>query len=158
EDSAVAYGLANACDNATVEMFHPPATGNYAGDDGYVQIVVRMDVQQYFIRAIYSGPWSVAASATAGIELEGGHYALITLKRTTTPGIYLNGNTGIVITGDEASAMSNTNIHSNGVPSFTTTGYIDAHTTIAVGGGAWNPPNRRRENQPQIDNPLQDVS
>lgn len=152
--SALAYAQANAGAGATVDILRPPATGAYAGDNRYIQIVVRQDVQRYFLGAIYNGPWRVSASATAGVETEPADYALLTLNRATTPGIYLNGNTGIVITGGQASAMSNTNIYSNGVPTFTTPGFIDAHTTITSGGGTWNPAARIRNGQPQVDDPL----
>ncbi|HUG14822.1 MAG TPA: pilus assembly protein TadG-related protein [Thermomicrobiales bacterium] len=152
--SGQTYAAANAAPGAAVQVLRPPATGAYAGNNDYIQVVVTQDVQQFFVGALYTGAWNVTASATAGVETEPANYALITLERNATPGIYLNGTTGIVITGDEASAMANTNIHSNGVTSFTTTGTIDANTTIAVGGGAWNPAGRIRENQPQIDDPL----
>jgi Flp pilus assembly protein TadG len=156
--SAQAYATFNAGPGATVQVVRPPASGIYAGDNRYIQVTVTRDVRRFFVGAVYNGPWRVTSSAVAGIEQQGENYALITLNRSRTPGIYLNGNTGIVITGNNASAMSNTNIASNGTPSFTTTGYIDAASTIAVGGGAWNPANRIRRNQPQIDDPLAGVS
>lgn len=152
--SAQSYAQANAGAGATVQVLSPPASGNFAGNAQYVQVIVNLDVRRFFVGAIYPGPWRVSASATAGIQPQPADYALVTLNRNSTPGIYLNGNTGIAITGGQASAMSNTNIHSNGVPSFTTPGTIEAGSTIAVGGGTWNPPNRIRPNQPQIDDPL----
>jgi hypothetical protein len=99
-----------------------------------VKVTVTKTVSRFFIGAVYSGSWSVSASATAGIDTTPGDYALITLSKTANPDIYMNGNTTIKLKGNKASAMANTNINGNG--KFNVDGSIDAHGAISGAGTA----------------------
>jgi Flp pilus assembly protein TadG len=135
-----------------VDVSWPPATGTYSGDDKYVQVTLSKEVRKFFVGAVYGGDWKVSASATAGIEKEPANYALIALSEDNPPGIHLNGNTGIDVSGDNGSAMSNTTITSTGTASFTTDGSIDANGSIQTAGGTWS--DEIRPNSPIVDDPL----
>lgn len=141
------YAALNAGNGATVSAV---ATGGPIPGRKYVRVTVTKDVDRFFLGAIYTGPWRVQATALAGVETEPADYALITLNKSSEPGIYMNGNTGIRLTGGRASAMSNTNIRGSSNTSFTAPGTIDANGTIQSGRG-WTPVT---PNMPQIDDPL----
>jgi Flp pilus assembly protein TadG len=153
-NSARTYATVNAGADANVQVLRPPTSGAYAGNSDYIQVVVRREVRRFFVGAVYSGSWEVTATAVAGIEQQPGNYALITLSRNREPGIYINGNSGILVSGTDASAMSNTNIASNGTASFFTVDRLDANGTIQAANGLWTPPARRHPGTPQIDDPL----
>lgn len=156
------YAQQNTTNSASVTVSYPPASGNYQGNALYVQVSVTRPVTQFFVGAIYTGAWQVSATATAGVELQPADYALITLKKDAKPGIYQNGNTGIVITNGpgqsgEASAMSNGDIRGANNTTFTTPGYIDANGDIQE-SGVTNPSGRIREGQAYIEDPLKDMT
>jgi len=151
--SAQAYGALNAnVTAADVEVNHPPESGPYANDDQYIQVTIKKNVEKYFLGALYSGDWTVEASAIAGIEPAGANYALITLDRTENPGIYMNGNTTLRITGDHASAYGSTDVDGNG--KLHVTGSVDSHGDISGVGTA---PDGIHENMPYIDDPMENV-
>lgn len=151
------YGAFNAgVATSGVTVSRPPTSGPYAGNNNYIQVTVAKNVTRFFLGAVYTGPWSVSATATAGVETVPGNYALIALERTATHGIYLNGNTGIIINNNSGSAMSNSNIHGLPNSNFDVAGTIDANSTIQSGSG-WSAPGGIRPNQPEIDDPLASV-
>jgi hypothetical protein len=156
--SAQAYGAENADVPAgNVIANWPPDTGEYAGNSEYVQVTITKDVDKFFVGAVYSGDdWGVEASAVAGVELVPANYALVALEEDEEdePGIKMNGNSGIVILGDEASAMSNTNITGVGTSDFIVTGSIDASTGINQSNGNWTAPKGIRNGQPKFKDPL----
>lgn len=154
QTSGSSYATQNAGAGSSAVVSWPPATGEYSGDEKYVQVSVTKNVQKFFVGAVYDGDWSVSASATAGIEKEPADYALVTLDTSAEPGIYMNGNTGIVLTGGDASAISNTNIQGGSNTTFTAPGTIDANGAISSGGG-WTD---TRPGQPQIEDPLEWMS
>jgi hypothetical protein len=82
----------------------------------------------------------------AAVEPIEADYALITLDENTTPGIYMNGTTGIVITGDNGSAVSNSTIQGGNNTTFTVDGAIHASGTIS-GGSNWQAPQGVRGNR-----------
>lgn len=152
----VAAARAYASENAgvaagDVTVNWPPTSGSHSGDDDYVQVSVEKDVQKYFLGAIYSGTWSVTASAVAAIEDDPANYALIALE---APGIDIPGNAYVDITGEGASAMSNDAITSSGVSNgFTVGGSIDANGTIEENSG-WVAPRGFNEDMRTIDDPI----
>jgi Flp pilus assembly protein TadG len=148
------YGAFNAgVATGNVAVSRPPATGAYAGNNSYVQVTITKDVTRFFVGAIYTGNWSVSASATAGIETNPGNYALIALERNATDGIYLNGTVGIGISLNGGSAMANSNIRGSNNTDFDTAGTIDANSTIQQGSG-WSAPGGIHPNTPEVDDPL----
>ena len=148
------YGSFNAGVAASdVTVSRPPTSGDYAGNNNYIQVTVTKNVTRFFVGAIYAGPWSVSATATAGVETNPGNYALITLEPTATDGIYMNGNTGIIITDNNGSAMSNSNIRGSSNTNFNVAGTIDANSTISSVSG-WVAPGGIHPNFPEITDPL----
>jgi Flp pilus assembly protein TadG len=148
------YGSFNAVvATGNVTVSRPPTSGAYAGNNNYIQVTITKDVTRYFVGAVYSGAWSVSATATAGIETNPGNYALITLEPTATDGIYMNGNTGIIITNNSGSAMSNSNIRGSNNTNFNVAGTIDANSTISSVSG-WVAPGGIHPNFPEITDPL----
>ncbi|HEX5166846.1 MAG TPA: pilus assembly protein TadG-related protein [Thermomicrobiales bacterium] len=151
--AAKAYGADNADvsqDNVTVSW--PPASGEHAGDNQYVQVTVTKDVEKFFVGALYTGDWKVSASAVAGIEPQGANYALITLDRTHNPGIYMNGTTTIRLIGDHASAYGSTDVDGNG--KLYVDGAVDSHGSVSGVGSA---PDGIHTNMPYIPDPLDGV-
>ncbi|MEX1158278.1 MAG: pilus assembly protein TadG-related protein [Thermomicrobiales bacterium] len=152
-----AAGVAYASDNADVPdegvvVNWPPSSGDFAGDNRYVEVQVTADVDKFFVGAVYSGDWEVDASAVAGVELLGANYALITLDRDDDPGIYMNGNSTLTLTGDHASAYGSTDVDGNG--NLVVTGSVDSHGDISGVGTA---PDGIHPNIPYIPDPMAGV-
>jgi len=155
QDAATAYGQLNAGLSAVVDASNPPLTGDYStvvDKDDYVQVTITKDVDKYFVGALYTGNWSVSASAVAGVEKEPGNYALVTLDKNSSPGIYMNGNTTIVVTGNQASVYASTAVNGNG--NLDVTGSIDSYGSVS---GAGNAPNGVNEEMPYIPDPMAGV-
>lgn len=152
--AAESYATQNAGAGATV-VVNPNATGPGTADR-YVEVTVTIEVQQFFLGAIYTGDWTASASAMAALEGVDGNYALITLDPNRTPGMYLNGNTGIVITGNEGGAASNSTIH--GLPNtrFTADGVIHAFGNIQAGNN-WSAQDIVANRQRLVPDPLLNV-
>jgi hypothetical protein len=150
-----AAGIAYASDNAgvpdeSVVVNWPPTGGDFAGDDRYVEVLVTAAVDKFFVGAVYSGDWEVAASAVAGVETRPADYGLIALN---DPGILLTGNADLSVTNG-GSAMSNDDIDRNGAPNtFVTAGTIDASGSIDAGPG-WSAVDGIREGQPEVPDPI----
>lgn len=151
--SGQAYGADNAeVPTGNILVNWPPTSGAYAGNDKYVQVTINKDVDKFFVGALYSGEWEVGASAVAGIEPEVANYALITLDKSKSPGIYMNGNTSITLTGDRASAYGSTDVDGNG--NLDVTGSVDSHGSV---NGVGSAPDGIRTNMPYIPDPMADV-
>lgn len=129
--AAEAYAEENAGVDATV-VVDPNATGPGDGDR-YVEVTVTVEVQQFFLGAVYQGDWNASATAIAAVEGVDGNYALITLDPDADPGIYMNGNTGIIITGNQGGAASNSTMHGNNNTTFQVEGVLHAFGSIQAG-------------------------
>jgi Flp pilus assembly protein TadG len=133
--AAELYATENAGDDATVTV-NPNAAGPGTAER-YVEVTVTIDVQRFFLGAVYQGDWSTTATAMAAVEGIEGNYALITLDENAIPGIYLNGTTGIIISGNEGGAASNSTIHGLSNSTFNVDGVIHAFGSIQQGSN-WN--------------------
>jgi hypothetical protein len=130
--SAIAYATENAGVASGDVTVDDDADG--PGDaERYIEVTITKDVQKFFVGAIYPGAWTTTATAMAAVEDVDGNYALITLDPDATPGVYLNGNTGIVISGDDGGAASNSTMHGNNNTTFQAEGVIHAFGTIQPG-------------------------
>ncbi len=134
------YGALNAgVAESTVDV-DPDAAGPSGGDgERYVEVTITKSVQKFFLGAIYPGSWTVTAAAMAAVEPVDADYALITLDKSEIPGIYMNGNTGIVISGDGGGAASNTTIQGGSNTTFDVEGAIHAYGEI-TGSSGWDAP------------------
>jgi hypothetical protein len=116
--------------------------------DGEVTVDLTMDVQRFFLGALYTGPWEVGAHAVAEVtDKADARYILIALD---PPGIYVNGS--MTLTAKNGSIISNDVITSSGESNVVTSdGFIDAVGTIQEASG-WQAPWGIRENRaPAID-------
>jgi hypothetical protein len=125
------YGAINAGttqDDVEVDP-DPDGTG-----DEFVRVTVTRDVQPFFLRMIYGGPWNVTASALAGIVPIHRPYALLALQcgPSDSAGIYINGSGTVNV--NQGSIMSNCRIDRSGESSVVTAGgSIDAYGPINAG-------------------------
>jgi len=150
--SGTDYAMLNAeVDADSVTVNWPPATGQFAGDDDYVELIIVKDVERFFLGAVYTGDWSVTARAVAGVENDPANYALLALQ---APGIHIPGNARVILNGAGASAKSNSNITRSGVANdFVTQGTIDANGTINSHAG-WVAPRGINPGLPVSDDPI----
>lgn len=150
-----AYGALNAnVAESAVDVDDDAPAPNGGNGERYVKVTITKDVQKLFLGAVYQGDWTVSASAVAAVEPVAANYALVTLDKNKAPGIYMNGNTGIVITEDEASAASNTTISGSNNTNFTVSGSIDAFGNIS-GSSGWTAPNGVRSNRNRyVEDPI----
>jgi len=104
--------------------------------DGAVTVELQMDVQRYFLGAIYNGPWGVEARAVARItDQADANYILIALDK---PGLYVNGS--MSVRAVNGSIISNADITSSGEANIIVTdGFIDAAGTVQERSG-WQAP------------------
>ncbi len=95
--------------------------------NGTVEVDVSMQVNRFFLGAIYTGPWEVGAHAVAETsDKSDSQYALIALD---PPGINVNGDMSVEVSG--GGIISNENISTNGSStSISTDGFLDAVGTI----------------------------
>ena len=78
----------------------PPATGPYAGNSNYVEVILTVPVQSLFIQ-ILGGPGSndVTARAVAGFEAVAAGEGVMVLNRAATPGLSVSGGGRIRVNG-----------------------------------------------------------
>lgn len=106
------YGAINAdVDEGDVKVNQPPVSGEYAGDDGYIQVTITKDVQRFFLGAVYDGDWQVSASAVALVQNEGLNAALLALDPDDGD---INATGNAQITVEDGSIVSNYNIDATG--------------------------------------------
>jgi hypothetical protein len=130
--AAIAYATSNAgVTAADVSVQWPPLTGEFAGDENYVQVIVDKDVDRFFIGAVYNGDWAVSASAVAGLEPEGFDAALLALN-SNAGGIDTSGSTQIRVIG--GSVVSNYHIKTSGSTSIVADEYVVANDGFKTSG------------------------
>jgi hypothetical protein len=61
-------GFTAGVDSVTVTVNRPPAAGYYAGNTGYVEVIVRRPTPTYFIRVVGRNSMNVAARGVAGMS------------------------------------------------------------------------------------------
>lgn len=140
--------------DAIVTVNHPPVSGEFAGDDDYLQVTVTKDVTRFFVGLLYTGDWEVEASAVAGIAPQDANAALLALN-SDSGGIETHGSTRIdVING---SIVSNYNIDTNGSTRLTSDewiwandGFDESGSSVLDGDLGENP------NAPEVPDPLLD--
>lgn len=158
---ALAYAAQHGYDNDgvddTVQVSVPPASGGYQGNSQYVRVTVRRQVELSFIRLVYEGASDVSATATAGVELSTGPYAIISLETScATTGLETHGNNdrlqaingGIMVNSCHPSRA----MRSNGNGAFPT---ISGHPINVVGGYS-GPPGAYSETPQRVPVPLPD--
>jgi Flp pilus assembly protein TadG len=143
------YAEQNAGTGSVATVEAPPTSGKYANNTKYVRVTVTKPVREFFVGAVYTGPWQVTAEAVAGIEPVKKAYALLALN---CPGITINGTVQVTITN--GSAMSNCDIlASGGSNRFHADGSIDAKGVIN-GNSGWSAGEGIHGGQPNVPDPL----
>lgn len=154
ESSATDYAIENAgVGSDDVDFQSPPASGHYAGESDYFQVTVRKDVQRFFLGAVYTGDWSVEASAVAGVETEGWATGLIALN-PDGGGIQTSGSSTITVDG--ASVISNWKIQTSGYTIVNAGQAISANDGFVKSGTTiFNAPTQN-DGAPEVPDPLLD--
>jgi hypothetical protein len=75
------YGNGN-CNNDEVEVYVPPISGPYAGQDGFVEVIVTRTDNTFFLRVLGVEDATVKARAVGGSVPRKRNYALIVLNPT----------------------------------------------------------------------------
>src|SRR5271168_4478578 len=97
-------GFTNGANSATITVNNPPATGNFAGNSNYVEVIIAQPETTYFLRALGYSSLTVSTRAVSGISNSAGCiYALDPgaqnalsasngVNITSTCGIYVDSN------------------------------------------------------------------
>ncbi len=134
--AALDYAKRNGYDDDgltnTVTVNIPPTSGAYAGNAGYAEIVVSVNVKTAFIRILGSSyaTQSVRARAVGGIVAPPKDYALIALAKTGSPTMSLTGNAQVEV--ENAGIL----VNSIGTPALTTTSNASIEGSVDVAGTA----------------------
>ncbi|MGH9175981.1 MAG: DUF7305 domain-containing protein, partial [Vicinamibacterales bacterium] len=135
-------------DPGNVAVYAPPISGAYAGQSGYVQVVVQKDVQKFFVGAIYGGDWRVTASAVAGIEQDPRPYALLVLEDP----LDLRGTVSLIV--NDGSIHVNDDVTRSGISNVVDVdGTLSATGTIEV-NESWQTGGIRPNIQDPVPDPL----
>lgn len=156
-DYVVDYnGFDGAGDVASVAYPAVPAPPSpYLAAD-CVYVGVERQVTEFFVGAIYSGEWEVAAEAWACAKDKPEPYALIALD-PDGDGIKSGGNSDLTIVG--GGAMSNTDADICGTASWISAdGPLDAYGNVTICAGSNVDANPIRSNSPSIDDPLAEIT
>jgi hypothetical protein len=101
---------ANPGSTLDVEVYHPPISGPYAGDDEYYQVFITEVVAKIFSQFVYDGPEKFTVEAVTrykGITDLSGGKALYAVGNEVCPGIVFNGGSETYITGGGIYSNSN---------------------------------------------------
>ncbi len=95
--AASTNGFANDGTNSVVTVNIPPTAGSFAGQAGYVEVVVQSNLKGSFSAVFTSGPLKVQARAVArgGVKMIG----LLALKTSGSDAVSLSGNASISVVG-----------------------------------------------------------
>lgn len=93
-----------------ITLNHPPASGPYAGDNAYFQVIIQATVDQVFGQFIRPGPYDITVESVAhaaASESPSGPNAIVAMGEDICPGIVFNG--GTVTSVDGGNIFSNSN-------------------------------------------------
>lgn len=101
-NAAAASGFANNGVDNWVVVNHPPLSGEYAGDDEYIQVIIRNQTDPSFLQVVFSGDMTNQVEAIARARpAEGGTLygdnAIVTLKPTGKSVFDIGGNSYLEI-------------------------------------------------------------
>src|SRR5215218_577012 len=112
-DDAARNGFRNGTDDISVNVYHPPQTGPRAGNDSFVEVVVRQQRPTWFMRAVGVNNAEIVARAVAGPigESSACVYALNRDSSSTNNGVFVNGSVNATV---GCGVYSNSNFRSVG--------------------------------------------
>jgi len=119
----------------TIKVNKPPLNGAFAGDPGYVEVLVTSVAQSHFISAVLGEEVTVAARAVGG-PTQAGEYCIVALDQTANDALNIAGTADVTA---ECGAVSNSssssaiNIQGNAT---LTAGSAQAYGDISISGNA----------------------
>lgn len=134
--AALDYASRNGYDNDgttnTVTVNVPPQSGAYAGDTGYAEVIVSVNVRTAFVRILGTSYTTreVHARAVGGIVAPPKSYAIIALAKTGSPTFSLTGNAQVEV--ENAGIL----VASTGTPALTSTSQTQIEGSVDVVGTA----------------------
>jgi hypothetical protein len=149
--SATALSIVSSCSNlgtAQVQVNCPPTLGSFAGNSQYVEVIVTVPVDTYFIQVLSNQSTQVVnARAVAGVESVAPHELITCLAPYAAPGLTINGITlsvaGPIAVNSQGSGVDQNNASINyGLASPAVTlpnGGTVCSTNLRVVGGVANP-------------------
>lgn len=116
--TATAYAQTfNNLAGATVTTHIPPASGPYAGNPQYVEVVVTYPVATFFIQVLGVNPHQqVQARAVAGYEATSPPWGVAALDPNAVPGLALTGGSRVKVTGGVVVNSQGAGFDQNGNP------------------------------------------
>jgi len=124
----------NYTDSTLADIHTPPATGPYAGVEGYIEVVARKRVKTWFLRFSFFGePYvEVKARAVAGAEAFLPEDGVIALNPTATPGLSVGGSAALKVNGRIVVNSEGGGVDEYGMP------VNNGSNGVAISGGATN--------------------
>lgn len=103
-NAAVVSGFDNDGVQNWVEVHHPPLSGEYAGNNEYIQVIIRNQTDPSFLQAVFSGDVTSEVEAIARAKPADkrplyGEYAIVTLKPNGKDVFSIGGNPTLEIIG-----------------------------------------------------------
>jgi hypothetical protein len=101
-------GFTNGSNGVTVTVNHPPATGTYAGDNSYVEVILAQDQPSYFMR--YFGKSAVTLKTRGVAGGASGSYCIFALDPSAS-GAFSNDNSvnsscGLMVNSSSSTALT----------------------------------------------------
>ena len=113
KNDAALNGFDDLDANVTVTVHHPPISGGWAGNNQFVEVIVRKDAWMTFSRALFGQTAAVAARAVAGaVETYDG--CVLVMHPTARDALKINGNgeltanCGIMVNSTDDNAIDTT--------------------------------------------------
>lgn len=143
-NAAVAYatlnGFADDGSTTTVDVGFPKSNE--------VEVEIHQQVPKFFLGAVYSGAWAVAAKAVARVDYGTGPFALIALGKDkdcgSKTGIEFDGNGTVTISGGSVGSNACITVNGNSLDAEVGNGNIqaygevdDPHRRLEVNPGYW---------------------
>jgi len=97
-----------------------------------VRVTASADIERFFLRAFYDGPWRTEALAAAQVGQQPADYAFLALEHDNPNAVNLIGNVNVRVVG--GSAMSNGGMRCVGNGTFQADGTVDAALSFSQTG------------------------
>src|SRR5574341_1495863 len=109
-DDARLNGFNDGVDATTVTVNNPPTSGSWAGNPGYVEVIITRDVPVTLLRIVDSQSSTVRARAVAGMQRHM-DFCLLALHPTLSGSLTVQGNStltagcGVMVNSNAADAL-----------------------------------------------------
>lgn len=138
QNDASSNGFTNASNNVTVAVNTPPTEGAYAGQSGYVEVIVTDSVPTFFMRVL--GVNSEALSARAVAHEFTGNNCIYALSPSASSAIYLGGSASVSTScGIVDNSTASDALHNGGSGSLSASAVSVSGGWTSNGGGTITP-------------------